>query len=171
MLAMSNLRDQLQKANLLSKKDAKRLAHEDRVHRAEAGREGLEQEQRARQEELDRLRVSERGQRRAQQAQTDAERRVVEERAACEHILTQDVRRPCQGRLRFHFQTADGSLPWLELNEMDLKRMLSSEFAVVRLGSVHTHDYGLLALASAKRVGRHFPERIAWWPPAAAGQG
>lgn len=166
--AMSNpFRDQLQKANLLSKKDAKRLAHEERVHRTEAGRAGVEEEQRARQDELDRLRTQDREQQRAQQAQTDAERRVVEERAACENILRQEVTRPGQGRLRFYFQVESGDLPWLEFSEIDHKRMLSGEFAVVRSGSAQTHDYGLLALAAAKRVARHFPERVAWWPPAA----
>lgn len=168
MPAMSNLRDQLQKANLLSKKDAKRLAHEERIHRTEVGRDGLEQEQRARQEEIDRLQAAERNERRTQQAQTDAERRLAEERAACEQILAQDVTRPGHGRMRFFFQTAEGYLPWLEFGEIDFKRMLSSEFAVVRLGEPQTHDYGLLALASAKRVARIFPDRIAWWPPAVA---
>ena len=34
---MGDLRDQLKKANLLSKKDAKRIAHEERVHRKQKG--------------------------------------------------------------------------------------------------------------------------------------
>jgi len=163
---MSNLRDQLQKANLLSKKDAKRLAHEERVQRSEAGREGLEAAQRARQQELERKLAAERAQQRSQQAQVEAERRAAEERAACEQILAQDVIRPGQGRVRFVFQLPDGQLPWLELTELEYKRMLSSEFAIVRLGGPHTHDYGLLALPSARRVARYFPEKIAWWPPA-----
>jgi uncharacterized protein YaiL (DUF2058 family) len=165
---MSNLRDQLKKANLLSGKDAKRLAHEERVHRTEVGRAGLDQEQRARQQEIDRLQSQERSQQRVLQQQTEAERKAAEERAACEQILAQDVTRPGHGRLRFHFETDDGWLPWLELSEVDVKRMLSSEFAIVRVGGPRAHDYGLLALASAKRVARLFPERIAWWPPAVA---
>lgn len=166
-VAMSNLRDQLHKANLLSKKDAKRLAHEERLHRAEAGRQGLEQEERARKEELERLQAADREQRREQQAQTDAERRAAEERAACEQILGQDVTRPGHGRLRFYFEVDDGHLPWLEFGDVEFRRMLSGEFAVVRLSGEQAHDYGLLSVASAKRVARHFPERVAWWPPAA----
>ena len=42
---MGDLRDQLKKANLISKKDQKRLEHEQRVRRKKVGREGLEQEQ------------------------------------------------------------------------------------------------------------------------------
>ena len=96
---MSNLRDQLEKANLLSNKDAKRLAHEERVHRTEVGREGLDQEQRARQQEIDRLRAQERNLTKAQQSQIEAERRIAEERAACEQIMAKDVTRPGHGRV------------------------------------------------------------------------
>ena len=39
-----NLRDQLKKANLISDKKAKQLAHQQRVERKEKGREQLEQE-------------------------------------------------------------------------------------------------------------------------------
>ena len=45
---MGDLRDQLKKAKILSDKDAKRLAHEERVHRKEVGREGLELRKRIR---------------------------------------------------------------------------------------------------------------------------
>ncbi|MEZ5962329.1 MAG: DUF2058 family protein [Planctomycetota bacterium] len=165
---MSNpLRDQLQKAKLLSKKDAKRLAHEERVHRTEVGREGLEAEQRTRLDEITRAQDQDREQQRTQQAQSETERKAAEERAACDNILRQDVVRPGHGRARFYFQVASGDLPWLEFSEVDHKRMLSGEFAVMRLGNPHSHDYGLLAVASAKRVARLFPERVAWWPPAA----
>lgn len=162
-----NLRDQLQKANLLSKKDAKRLAHEQRVERAEVGREGLEQQQRQRQDELDRLAAQEREQRRQEQNKLDAERRAAEERAACEQILAQDVRRPGHGRQRFYFQTKEGWLPWLEVGELEMKQMLSSEFAIVRMGPKNSHDYGLLAVPAAKRIAKQFGEKIAWWPPGA----
>lgn len=164
---MGNLRDQFKKANLLSNKDAKRLAHEERVHRTETGRQGVEEEQRARQSALERLQAQEREQRRAQQAQTDAQRRDSEERAACEQILSQDIKRPGHGRMRFFFQTKEGYLPWLEFGEVDFKRMLSAEFAIARLGNAHAHDYGLLAVAAAKRVAKQFPDKIVWWPPAA----
>ena len=43
-----NLRDQLKKANLISDKKAKQLAHQQRVERKEKGREQLEQEARSR---------------------------------------------------------------------------------------------------------------------------
>jgi uncharacterized protein YaiL (DUF2058 family) len=162
-----NLRDQLQKANLLSKKDAKRLAHEQRVERTEIGRDGVERQQREHQEELERKLAEERTQRKVAQAQTEAERKVAEERAACEQILGQDVRRPGHGRQRFYFQTVDGALPWLEFGDIELKQMLSAEFAVVRVGAKNTHDYGLLPVATAKRVSRQFPDKIAWWPPGA----
>ena len=44
ILQRMNMRDQLKKAKLLSDKQAKQLAHSQRVERKEKGREQLEQE-------------------------------------------------------------------------------------------------------------------------------
>ncbi len=164
---MGNLRDQFQKANLLSKKDAKRLAHEERVQRTEIGREGVEAAQKAHQAEVEALAAEQRAKQKETQAQLDAERRVADERAACEQILEKDVLRPSNGRARFYFAIEDGSLPWLELSDIDCRRVQAGEFAITRMGPRSSHDYGLLGLASAKRIARLHPDKIAWWPSAA----
>lgn len=162
---MGNLRDQFQKANLLSKKDAKRLAHEERVTRTEIGREGVAAAQQAHLAEVESLQAAQRAQQKLTQAQIDAERRATEERAACEQILEQDLVRPSpQGRVRWYFAIDDGSLPWLELSEIDARRMQAGEFAIARVGASTAHDYGMLAVAAAKRVARLYPDKIAWWP-------
>lgn len=162
---MGNLRDQFQKANLLSKKDAKRLAHEERVARTEIGREGVAAAQQAHLAEVEALQAAQRAQQKLTQAQIDAERHMAEERAACEQILEQDLVRPSpHGRVRWYFTIDDGSLPWLELSEIDARRMQAGELAIARVGASAAHDYGMLAVAAAKRVAKLYPDKIAWWP-------
>ena len=70
-----SLRDQLKKANLLSDKDAKRLAHEARVERADKGREQLEAEAAARQQELAQMSAKERERTKAEQEALDRQRK------------------------------------------------------------------------------------------------
>ena len=77
-----SLRDQLKKANLLSDKDAKRLAHEARVERKEKGREVLEQEAASRQQELEGLAAQDRERVRLEQERAERERKQREEEAA-----------------------------------------------------------------------------------------
>ena len=74
-----SLRDQFKKANLLSDKEARRLAHEARLERAEKGREGLDAEAATRQRELELLQTRERDRTRREQEQLDAERKQREE--------------------------------------------------------------------------------------------
>lgn len=165
---MGDLRDQLKKAKLLSKKDAKRLAHEERVHRKQAGRKGLEQEQVERERELEAKRAAAREQDRARQAELEAERREHAERAACDEMLRSQVRSPQRGgTIRWFFELTDGGLPALMLQPSDLAQLNAGHLCVVRRGPAGTHTYGLLAAEHAQRVHRVAPERIVWSVPGA----
>src|SRR5262245_27523491 len=115
---MADLRDQLKKAKLLSAKESKQLAHQERMHRAEVGREGVEREQSERRAELAQQQESERETQRETQRLLEEERRGAAERAACQELLEREVIRPRErGGKRWYFQLADGSLPWLEVDE------------------------------------------------------
>jgi uncharacterized protein YaiL (DUF2058 family) len=163
---MGNLRDQLKKANVLSDKDARRLAHEERVHRSEVGRAGLEREDEERRKELARLRDESRADTQAAQSQLDEQRQAALRRAECGDLLEREVvPAGSGGRTRWFFEVEDGSLPWLDLNDLEFKRLLSGDVVIVRRGPPGSHAYGLLNLAHALRVREFFPERIAWWPP------
>ena len=162
---MGNLRDQFKKAKLISEKDARRLAHEERVHRGDVGREGVEQEQRARQEELERTRGDEAQRTRLRQEQLERERRNEAEHAACLELLEREARRPAPGgSAKWYFQLEDGRLPYLEVNEAERRQLGAGAFAIVRLGPDGAHVYGLLASAHARRLHRALPERIVWAP-------
>ena len=162
---MGDLREQLNKAKLLSTKDARRLAHEERVHRKKAGREGLEQEAGKRRAELEQIRSGKREEDRRSQAELEAERKQRDELAACDEILACEVRAPARGQARWHFELADGRLPILTLSESERNQIQGGQLCIALRGPSGSHTYGLLATPLAQRVHALLPERIVWSSP------
>jgi uncharacterized protein YaiL (DUF2058 family) len=158
-----SLRDQFKKANLLSDKDARRLAHESRIERTEKGRETLEQEAAARQKELDQLAARERERVRRETERAEAERKQREEVAAVRGLLA-DARKPGPGTVKFYFEAADGTLPWLDLSPREAQELRAGAVCVVRGGPPSTHTYRLLTLESTKRVAKVLPDVIVFAP-------
>lgn len=158
-----NLRDQLKKANLLSDKKAKQLAHAQRVERKEKGREQLEQEAKQRQDEVQQLRDQDRELTRKEQQRIERERKQREEQKAVS-VLLESARKPGPGAVKFYFATADGTLPWLELSPREAQEVRAGQLCVVRTGPVGTHTYGLLAIDAGRRVHQARPDAIAFAP-------
>ncbi|MGE0142037.1 MAG: DUF2058 family protein [Planctomycetota bacterium] len=161
-----NLRDQLEKAKLLSKKDAKRLAHEERVHRKEVGREGIEAEKSARESELVAAREQQRLTDAERQKVIEAERKRAEELAACEAILDTEVRAPSRGA-PWYFELSDGRVPHLRVDDSDRHKLVLGNVCVVRRTTADSHSYGLLPTPLAQRVAKMLPERVVWSAPPA----
>ena len=159
---MGDLRDQLKKANLLSKKDAKRIAHEERVHRKSVGgAAGVEKERADHAAELRAAQDQRRKTDRSTQAEVQAARDAASERAACEQLLRNEtLRRGGKGAVRWYFQLPDGQLPFLELPPTERMQIAEGLLCVVRIGPVGSHDYALLATKHARRVAVVFPDRI-----------
>ena len=161
---MGDLRDQLKKAKLLSKKDAKRLAHEQRVERKEKGRDGLEQEQKQRQQELQQARDAERKADREREAKRAEQREHRAERAAVDDLLAHKAWVPGPGTVRWFFEADGGAVPFLECSAQELRRLQAGELAVVRIGRPGTHVYRLLTVDDARRVRTARPDAMAWAP-------
>lgn len=159
---MGDLRNQLKKANLISKKDAKRLAHEERVARKKAGGAAGVEAQQA--EHAAELRAKKDQQREADRKREEAERdarAAAAERAACEEILLREVQKPGRrGSVRWYFQLEDGRLPCLELSPAERLLISDGLASVVRPAGGEAHDYGLLRTELAQRVAAVFPERV-----------
>ncbi|MBL8727824.1 MAG: DUF2058 family protein [Planctomycetes bacterium] len=158
-----SLRDQFKKANLLSDKEARRLAHEARLERAEKGREGLDAEAATRQRELELLQTRERERTRREQEQLDAERKQREELQAVQMLLA-EAKKPGPGTVKYYFEAADGSLPWLEVSPREAQEVRAGALCVVRVGAPGTHTYRLLPLEATKRVGRQLPDVVVFAP-------
>jgi uncharacterized protein YaiL (DUF2058 family) len=158
-----SLRDQLKKANLLSDKEARRLAHEARVERKDKGREQLEQESAERQQQLEQMTAQERERVRLEQEAADRQRQQREELAAVQ-ALVDSARKPGAGTVKFHFEAPDGSLPWLELAPREAQEVRAGQLCVVRGGPPGTHTYRLLPLEATRRVARLLPEVVVLAP-------
>lgn len=158
-----SLRDQLKKANLLSDKEARRLAHEARVERTEKGRETIEQETAARQQELAALAGKERERTRAEQEAFEREKKQREELAAVQALLAA-AKKPGGGTVKFYFEARDGSLPWLELAPREAQEVRAGQLCIVRAGPPGTHTYRLLSLDSTRRLARVMPDVVAFAP-------
>lgn len=158
-----SLRDQFKKAKILSDKDARRLAHEARVERSEKGRETLEQEAKARQQEVAKLQQEEREQTRRDQERLERERREREERTAARALIA-EARKPGPGAVRFYFAATDGTLPWLELSPREAQEVRAGALCIVRSGPPGTHTYRLLGTEAGKRVKKVMPENVVFAP-------
>lgn len=158
-----SLRDQFKKANLLSDKDSRRLAHEARVERTEKGQQALDAESAARQRELEQLQAKERERTRKEQERLDAERKREEELQAV-RMLVAAAKKPGPGAVKFYFEAGDGTLPWLEVSPREAQEVQAGALCVVRGGAPGTHTYRLLPLEATKRVARTLPEVIVHAP-------
>jgi uncharacterized protein YaiL (DUF2058 family) len=161
---VGDLRDQLKKANLISKGDARRLAHEARVHRtAVGGAAGVDREKAEREAALQELQKK----RRSSDRETESARRARQEReaevAACLDILSHEIRRPGRrGSGRWHFRLADGQVPSLELDSAERIQLQEGLLCVVRVGPPGSHHYGLLSGDHGRRVAAVLPDRVVW---------
>lgn len=158
-----SLRDQFKKANLLSDKDARRLAHEARVERTEKGQPALEQEAQQRQQQLAQMSAQERERTRQETERLLRERKAREEVAAVQ-VLLAEAKKPGPGTVKFYFATAEGLLPWLELSPREAQELRAGQLCVVRIGPVATHTYRLLGIEATKRVAKVRPDAVVFAP-------
>lgn len=158
-----SLRDQFKKANLLSDKEARRLAHEARIERTEKGREGLDADAATRQRELEQLQGRERERSRREQERVEAERKQREELHAVQ-MLVAEAKKPGPGTVKFYFEAVDGSLPWLEVSPREAQEVRAGSLCVVRSGAPGTHTYRLLPMEATRRVGRLLPDVVVFAP-------
>ncbi len=158
-----SLRDQFKKANLLSDKDSRRLAHESRVERTEKGRDTLEKEAAARQQDLEQLTTKDRERTRSEQEAILRQSKQREELAAVRALLA-DAKKAGGGTVKFYFEAEDGLLPWLELGPREAQEVRAGQLCIVRHGSPGTHTYRLLGAEATKRVARVVPEAVVFAP-------
>lgn len=158
-----NLRDQLKKANLISDKKAKQLAHAQRVERKEKGREQLEHEAQRRTDDVQRLRDEARERTRKEQESLDRERKRKAEQVAVDQLL-ESAKKPGPGTVKFYFAAADGALPWLDLSSREAQEVRAGQLCVVRVGPVGTHTYRLVPVDAARRVHQARPDAVAFAP-------
>ena len=130
---MGDLRDAFKKAGLIDDKTDRRLKHEERVQRAELGREGLAQQKQQEEQERKRREEEKRAEARIAQQKLDASRQQNERWKKLLHELEEKAQRGTSGPRRFHYHEPDGHLPFVLVDDDSGRRLEAGELAIVRL--------------------------------------
>lgn len=161
---MSDLRDQLRKAGLVSEKQLRQAKHQERVHAKEVGHAGIEAERRA---EEERLRAEEEARRRADRERD--ENRKQRERDATRHERAAQIvrggwiREAALGARRFYFVASSGRITYLDLSETVIQRLLAGTAAIVDTGRAVRGEFCVIAERAAAELAQIEPGRIRFW--------
>jgi uncharacterized protein YaiL (DUF2058 family) len=164
---MNTLKEQLLKAGLVSKKDAKRAGHERRVEAAQVGRE--EMERRAQAEREAAARQGEENRRRDQQeaaarlaAQQEREQSLhAAERAAARiEAAFRDGRvEHWEGSRAYYFVAEGTRIEFLGVSDDTARRLAEGKLAIVRTGDSRA-PYTVLLAGPALRLREAAPDRV-----------
>jgi uncharacterized protein YaiL (DUF2058 family) len=129
---MSDLREQLQKAGLVSAKQVRQAKHQDRLHRAEVGHEGLEAEK-AEREQAHRRELEERRRRDQEREEAHRKEQAVREQVSLlqNRIRAGWIREATGGARRFFFVAEGGRITYLDLTDQAVRRLQSGSAAVI----------------------------------------
>jgi uncharacterized protein len=161
---MSDLRDQLRKAGLVSDKQVRQAKHQDRLHRQEVGHEGLQSE-RADAEEAFRRQQEE--QRRLDREREEGRKREQAEQQRAEALRTRVrggwLREATSGARRFYFVVDGGRITYLDLSDGALRRLTGGSAAIVETRGAVRGEFCLVDGNAAQSLAREHPEIIRFW--------
>jgi uncharacterized protein YaiL (DUF2058 family) len=161
---MSDLRDQLRKAGLVSDKQVRRAKHEERVHATQVGHEGIEAEKRAAEE---RLRAEAEERRQADKARAEEQKRRQAEAEERERLATLIrggwIREATAGSRRFFFETRTGRITFLDLADSSARRLASGRAAIVESCGFVRGEFCVVTDKAAAGIRQAHPEIIRVW--------
>jgi len=167
---MSSLRDQMLKAGLVSKKDAKRVAHSQRVETKETGRE--EMERRAAEERAAIARQAEEQRERDRQtaaklkAEQDAREQTIQAEvrvtAHIEGAMREGRLEHWEGNRAYYFVARDREIEFLSVSDDSARRLAEGKAAIVRTMDPKA-PYTLLHAGGAQQLKEVAPERVVVW--------
>ena len=162
---MADLRDQMLKAGLISEDQAKRGAHEKRQRNKQLGRDGREQEEKARREEVrraDQQKAQQDKQRASEHVdkQKEKEHAVQEKQrkqALIERALAEGALPRWEGQRTYYFRDGKEVLYLLVIDEA--ARLLESGKAAIVRGPGRTR-YTVIQSGAALELVQGAPERV-----------
>lgn len=161
---MGDLREQLRKAGLVSAKQVKQAKHQDRVHRKDVGREGLEEEKRRQEEEVRQEREEKRRQDQdLERARAEERRREEESTRLLRRIQAGWVREATGGGRRFFFEAGEGRITYLDLNDGAVRRLLSGGGAIVETRGAVRGEFCVVDGATATALRRDHADVVRYW--------
>lgn len=168
---MADMREALLKAGLVSKKDTKQARHQERVHRKEVGREGVEQERR----ERDAAFQSEQAEKRRQdqeRASAQREQEMEASRAASatsshgqlQALIRSGVQTHAHGgNRRFFFIVEDGRITFLDLTDSGVRALQDRRAAIVDAMGARSETYCVVDEATASALRERDPLVVKFW--------
>lgn len=165
---MSDIRDQLRKAGLVSDKQVRAAKHQDRLHRKEVGQEGLESE-RAESEEAFRRRLEERRQQDRERSEALRRRQAGQQRAEALRVKIRAgwLRDATSGARRFYFVVESGRITYLDLSDGAVRRLLGGSAAVVATVGAVRGEFCVVDGHTAQALAREHSDVIRFWNRAA----
>ncbi|MBD3163131.1 MAG: DUF2058 family protein [Candidatus Eisenbacteria bacterium] len=158
---MSDLRDQLRKAGLVSDKEIRRAKHEERVHASKVGAGGLAEEKRERERRLQEQREAERkAAREREQRRLQQERERQEEGRLAQTIRRGWLRDATGGSRRYFFETRTGRISYLDLTDLAVGRLNGGSAAIVETAGAVRGDYCVITDRAAEELRRLEPDRL-----------
>lgn len=150
---MANLGDAFKKAGLVSDKEQRQRKHEERLHRKEAGREGLQNEEAGRAAERAAREEEERKRHRALEKERQERRSAAEAAAKARDVLRAkalaDVPR---GPRRFHYVDSQGFVLFLMVGDDLGRRLEAGELGIAEGGLVVPREAAAQARALDPRA-------------------
>lgn len=161
---MGNLRDELLKKGLASKKRARAVAHEEKARHKKLGPEAVEAERRAREEAARREAEAQRAadREREEEARRDHERELEEDRIPS-LIRAGLLRDESGGNRRFYFITRENTVSFLDVSDQAVRSLADGRIAIVESGGLARHDFCLVAGEQAAEIAKLDQDRVRFW--------
>ncbi len=161
---MSDIREQLAKAGLVSNKQVRQAKHQDRVHRKEVGVDGLAEEragaERAFREQQEEKRQRDRAREEEHRRQQAARQREEALRARIRGAWLRDA---TSGGRRFYFIVAGGRITYLDLSDGAVRRLLGGTAAIVDSCGAVRGEFCVIDGNGAQVLAREHGEVIRFW--------
>jgi uncharacterized protein len=152
---MSSLRDQLLKMGLVDETQAKKAAHDKRRSNKKKGRDGVQAERAQRSAEQEQQAQAKRAADKTREQERAGTRETAERTHQAQQILESGRVRLKSGRRRFYYESRDGRVPYVE---MDDRQAAQIEGGALALCETPDGRVSLVNAESAARLAEISPE-------------
>ncbi|MBI4613102.1 MAG: DUF2058 family protein [Planctomycetes bacterium] len=150
----------LREAGILSEDRAKKLAHEERVRKGQAGRDAIEAEKRAHEEEIAKIESARKAD--VQVAQVRHRTQADLERLA--RIVKESALPATRGGKRFHFVAKSGRVPFVDAGEDVTRQLVSGSAGIVEVPGKNGREHAIVAdRASLEEIAGIDPDVVRFW--------
>lgn len=157
-----SIKDELLKAKLISKKDLKRLEHEERLERQKLGKDGLAEKKRQEEATVQEKQKAKKERDKEIARATNEVREEKERETRIENIVKQGMTvEGLNGNRKFYFVATTGSIPFLWVTEELAKKLEFGNAAIVETKS--SGSFVVVNKKSAEQILQISPELVRFY--------